>query len=176
MPRRPCPCRLRLRLQRWAEAAAAYETAGDMDSVVRLSLEKLGAPQRAYAIVRKTQHRLTGRNHLTHFGIYGRDHARMAGHQTCVAGLVALRLRLGLGLTQGGIGRFEGRLAPFQIGTTDEVLRLQGFKTLELSHGQIALALRRAHLSQGRLRGQLVILRVNSGKQLPSRYALSQID
>mmetsp|Transcript_36982 Transcript_36982/g.82211 ORF Transcript_36982/g.82211 Transcript_36982/m.82211 type:complete len:1366 (+) Transcript_36982:300-4397(+) len=40
---------------RYAEAAAAYEAAGDMDSVVRLALEHLGAPQRAYAIVRKTQ-------------------------------------------------------------------------------------------------------------------------
>ncbi|KAG1674427.1 hypothetical protein FOA52_012954 [Chlamydomonas sp. UWO 241] len=40
---------------RFAEAAVAYEAAGDMDSVVRLSLERLNAPQRAYAIVRKTR-------------------------------------------------------------------------------------------------------------------------
>ncbi len=40
---------------RYADAAAAYEAAGDMDSVVRLCLERLNAPQRAYAIVRKTQ-------------------------------------------------------------------------------------------------------------------------
>ncbi|GAX77949.1 hypothetical protein CEUSTIGMA_g5391.t1 [Chlamydomonas eustigma] len=40
---------------RYGEAASAYEAAGDMDSVVRLSLEKLNAPQRAYAIVRKTK-------------------------------------------------------------------------------------------------------------------------
>lgn len=40
---------------RYAEAAAAYEAAGDLDAVVRLALEKLGQPQRAYAIVRKTQ-------------------------------------------------------------------------------------------------------------------------
>ncbi|GFH27640.1 flagellar associated protein, partial [Haematococcus lacustris] len=39
----------------FAEAATAYEAAGDLDSVVRLSLEKLGVPQRAYAIVRKTR-------------------------------------------------------------------------------------------------------------------------
>ncbi len=40
---------------RYAEAAQAYEVAGDLDSVVRLSLERLNAPQRAYAIVRKTR-------------------------------------------------------------------------------------------------------------------------
>jgi hypothetical protein len=40
---------------RYAEAATAYEAANDMDSVVRLALERLNAPQRAYAIVRKTR-------------------------------------------------------------------------------------------------------------------------
>eukprot|EP00798_Chlamydomonas_sp_ICE-L_P012670 gene12669-15902_t len=40
---------------RFSEAAVAFEAAGDMDSVVRLCLEQLNAPQRAYAIVRKTR-------------------------------------------------------------------------------------------------------------------------
>ena len=48
-----CTCMYALR--RYAEAVPAYEAAGDLDSVVRLALEKLGAPQRAYAIVRKTR-------------------------------------------------------------------------------------------------------------------------
>ena len=62
------PCR------RWAEAAAAYETAGDMDSVVRLSLEKLGAPQRAYAIVRKTQS-VEAASQLARFCLQSQDFA-----------------------------------------------------------------------------------------------------
>ena len=37
----------------FAEAAAAYEAAGDLDSVVRLSLEKLNSPHKASAMVRK---------------------------------------------------------------------------------------------------------------------------
>lgn len=40
---------------RHGEACAAYEAAGDMDSVVRLSIERLNQPQKAYAIVRKTK-------------------------------------------------------------------------------------------------------------------------
>ena len=38
----------------YEEAAKAYQLAKDLDSVVRLSLEKLNQPQRAYAIVRRT--------------------------------------------------------------------------------------------------------------------------
>ena len=37
----------------YAEAAAAYEAAGDLDSVVRLNLEELKNPHKAAAIVRK---------------------------------------------------------------------------------------------------------------------------
>eukprot|EP00955_Chlamydomonas_euryale_P009184 98506-Chlamydomonas_euryale.AAC.1 len=40
---------------RYAEAAVAYEAAGDMDSVVRLSIDRLNAPTKAYAIVRRTR-------------------------------------------------------------------------------------------------------------------------
>lgn len=40
---------------RYGEACTAYEAAGDMDSVVRLSIERLNQPQKAYAIVRKTK-------------------------------------------------------------------------------------------------------------------------
>lgn len=40
--------------RRWAEAATAYEAAGDSDQVVRLCLDKLGDQQRAAALVRKS--------------------------------------------------------------------------------------------------------------------------
>jgi hypothetical protein len=39
---------------RWAEAASAYEAAGDSDQVVRLCLDKLGEQQRAAALVRRS--------------------------------------------------------------------------------------------------------------------------
>lgn len=50
-----CPPSLVVPPPRYQEAAAAYEVAGDLDSVVLLSLERLNTPQRAYAIVRKTR-------------------------------------------------------------------------------------------------------------------------
>jgi WD repeat-containing protein 19 len=59
---------------RYAEAAAAYEAAGDMDAVVRLALEKLGAPQRAYAIVRKTRSADSARS-LAEYCLQNRDFA-----------------------------------------------------------------------------------------------------
>ncbi len=37
------------------EAATAYEMARDLDNVVRLALEKLKNPQRAFAVVRTTR-------------------------------------------------------------------------------------------------------------------------
>eukprot|EP00193_Tetraselmis_chui_P006636 CAMPEP_0177753690 /NCGR_PEP_ID=MMETSP0491_2-20121128/1597_1 /TAXON_ID=63592 /ORGANISM="Tetraselmis chuii, Strain PLY429" /LENGTH=282 /DNA_ID=CAMNT_0019268997 /DNA_START=33 /DNA_END=878 /DNA_ORIENTATION=+ len=40
---------------KYADAAAAYEAANDMDSVVRLNLEKLKNPHKAFAVVRKTR-------------------------------------------------------------------------------------------------------------------------
>ncbi|MEW5304579.1 MAG: hypothetical protein WDW36_007181 [Sanguina aurantia] len=40
---------------RYQEASGAYETAGDLDSVVRLCLERLNNPQKAYALVRRTK-------------------------------------------------------------------------------------------------------------------------
>jgi tetratricopeptide (TPR) repeat protein len=39
----------------YAEAAKAYEKARDMDAVVRLLIDHLGAPERAGAIVRQTR-------------------------------------------------------------------------------------------------------------------------
>ncbi|GLC35581.1 hypothetical protein PLESTB_000191100 [Pleodorina starrii] len=57
---------------RWAEAATAYEAAGDMDSVVRLCLERLNQPQRAYAIVRKTQS-VEAANQLSRFCLQTQD-------------------------------------------------------------------------------------------------------
>jgi len=41
--------------KQYQEAATAFEMAKDMDNVVRLSLEKLNDPQRAFAIVRRTR-------------------------------------------------------------------------------------------------------------------------
>lgn len=40
---------------RYADAAAAYEAAGDLDALVRLCLGPLGQPQRAFGLVRKSQ-------------------------------------------------------------------------------------------------------------------------
>lgn len=40
---------------KYADAAAAYEAANDMDSVVRLNLDKLKNPHKAFAVVRKTR-------------------------------------------------------------------------------------------------------------------------
>jgi hypothetical protein len=57
---------------RFAEAAAAYEAAGDMDAVVRLCLERLNQPQRAYAIVRKTQS-AEAANQLSRFCLQAQD-------------------------------------------------------------------------------------------------------
>lgn len=57
---------------RWQEAAAAYEAAGDMDAVVRLCLERLSQPQRAYAIVRKTQS-VEAANQLSRFCLQSQD-------------------------------------------------------------------------------------------------------
>ncbi|KXZ49298.1 hypothetical protein GPECTOR_22g892 [Gonium pectorale] len=57
---------------RYAEAATAYEAAGDMDSVVRLCLERLNQPQRAYAIVRKTQS-VEAANQLSRFCLQTQD-------------------------------------------------------------------------------------------------------
>lgn len=51
---------------------AAYEAASDMDSVVRLCLERLNAPQRAYAIARKTQS-VEAANQLSRFCLQTQD-------------------------------------------------------------------------------------------------------
>lgn len=40
---------------KFAEAASAYEAGGDMDSVVRLNLERLGNPHKAFAVVRRSR-------------------------------------------------------------------------------------------------------------------------
>ncbi len=61
-------------MRRYAEAAAAYEAAGDLDAVVRLALDQLGAPQRAYAIVRKTRSAESAR-HLAEYCMQSKDFA-----------------------------------------------------------------------------------------------------
>ncbi len=99
----------------------------------------------------------------------------MAGRQTGVTRLVALRLRLRFGLVQGRIGRLQAGLAPLQFGTADEVLGFQRLKALEFSRCQIALTLRRAHLGLGRLCGQLKILCIHQRQQLANRHALPRL-
>ena len=100
----------------------------------------------------------------------------MAGGQTRITSLVALRLRLSFGLVQSRLGRLQNGFAPLQLGAADEVLCGQGLKALEVCCGQIPLALRSAHLSLGCLRGQLVVLRVNQGQQLPSGHPLPHLN
>ena len=127
------------------------------------------------AVMRQTHYRLPRRNHLPHLGLDARDHASVAGAQAGITRLVALCLRLGFGLVQRRISGFQAGLAALQLGTADEVLRLQGLKALVFCCGQIALALRRAHLGLCGLSGQLVVLRIDAGQQLASRHALAQL-
>ena len=81
-----------MHIYRYPEAAAAYETAGDMDAVVRLALEKLRMPQRAYAVrknylfiysstqmLRTEMHDVCTHTH-THAHIYAHRHAHMHTH------------------------------------------------------------------------------------------------
>lgn len=51
----------------------AYEAAGDLDSVVRLSLEQLKSPQRAAALVRKAASREAAQR-LAHHCLAARDY------------------------------------------------------------------------------------------------------
>ena len=57
----------------FAEASNAYEVAGDLDSVVRLSLEQLKNPHRAAAIVRKAGSREAAQRLANHC-LAARDH------------------------------------------------------------------------------------------------------
>ena len=72
---------------RFAEAAAAYEAAGDMDSVVRLSLGPLRTPQRAYAVVRRT-HSVEAASLLAKYCLQAKDfEVRSVGcSKQCTAG------------------------------------------------------------------------------------------
>ena len=57
----------------FAEAAAAYEVAKDTDAVVRLNLQKLGNPQKAFALVRRT-HTIEGANLVSSFCLERQDY------------------------------------------------------------------------------------------------------
>eukprot|EP00873_Tetraselmis_striata_P029142 jgi/Tetstr1/449406/TSEL_036501.t1 len=57
---------------KYAEAAAAYEAANDMDSVARLNLEKLKNPHKAFAVVRKT-HSSEGASMVANFCLSNGD-------------------------------------------------------------------------------------------------------
>ena len=131
-----------------------------------------GEDRIAGSIVGQSHHRLACGDHLADFGIHTCDHARLAGRQTGVTSLVGLGLRLGFGLVQLRIGSFQARFATLQLGTADEVLRLQGFKALEVCQRQITLTLRRHHLCRCSLCSQLVVFGIDQGQQLTCRHAL----
>ena len=62
----------------YIEAVSAYEAGSDWDSVVRLYLEKLQAPQKAAALVRKGCTR-DGALRLAHYCMSAKD------YQVCIA-------------------------------------------------------------------------------------------
>lgn len=66
----------------YGDAAVAYEAAGDLDSVVRLSLEQLKSPHRAAAIVRKAGSREAAQR-LAHYCLAARDY-QVSGIVHCV--------------------------------------------------------------------------------------------
>ena len=57
----------------YAEAAAAYEVANNVEAVVRINLQKLNNPQKAFALVRKT-HAIESANLVAQFCKEKRDH------------------------------------------------------------------------------------------------------
>lgn len=57
----------------YGEAAVAYEAAGDLDNVVRLSLEHLKSPHRAAALVRRAGSREAAQR-LAHHCLAARDY------------------------------------------------------------------------------------------------------
>lgn len=57
----------------YAEAAAAYEAAGDQDAVVRLNLDRLKSPYKAAAMVRQGGSR-EGAQRLAQYCIATRDY------------------------------------------------------------------------------------------------------
>lgn len=57
----------------FAEAAAAYEVANNVEAVVRINLQKLNNPQKAFALVRKT-HSIESANLVAQFCKEKRDH------------------------------------------------------------------------------------------------------
>jgi len=60
-------------LGEYAEAATAYEAAGDQDSVVRLNLDKLKSPHKAAVMVRRGGSR-EGAQRLAQYCIAARDY------------------------------------------------------------------------------------------------------
>ena len=57
----------------YTEAAAAYEVANNVEAVVRINLQKLNNPQKAFALVRKT-HSVESANLVAQFCTEKRDH------------------------------------------------------------------------------------------------------
>ncbi len=118
--------------------------------------------------------RRAGRDHLAGLGVDAGDHAGGIGHEPRVLRLVALRGRLGPGLFERGFGGLQRGRAPVELGAADEVLRLERGKALVIRRRQIPLGLRRCHLGTRRVRGQLVVARIDLRQHLAGLHALSE--
>lgn len=75
------PCCMAAGQGDFAEAAVAYEAAGDLDSLVRLHLDKLKSPHKAAALVRKAGSRAAAQR-LARYCIAARDYQVSPHRQT----------------------------------------------------------------------------------------------
>jgi hypothetical protein len=110
-----------------------------------------------------------GRDHLSRLDLDRSHHARDVGDEVGIAGLVALRRQLRLGLFQLGLRGFQRGFAALDFGAADEVLLAQRLVALVVGSGQVTVGPGGGGLRAGRVRGQPVVLRVELGQQLPAR-------
>jgi hypothetical protein len=80
-----------------------------------------------------------------------------------------LRLRL----VKLGLRRLEGRLAPLQLRTADEVLVLQGGIAPGVGGSQVAVGERRGHLRPCRIGGQPQVLRIELRQHVTGLHPLT---
>ena len=123
----------------------------------------------------QAQHGLTRLQHLAGLGLNGGDHAIGIGAQLRVIFLIALAAGLGQRLRQLRLRRLQAGAAAIQLGTTDEVLRLQLGKAFIVRLGQIALRGGCCHLGLCRLHGQAVVACIQLRQQLPGAHRLAQL-
>ena len=129
----------------------------------------------ARAVLGNAHHGRAGRHHLAGFGVYAGHHAGHIGQQLRVGLLIALRCQLRLGLVQRGLGGLERGLAPLQLRTTDEVLRLQLRVTPHIGGGKIALRGRGRHLGARGVSSQPVVAGIEPRQQLTCLHVLAQL-